>query len=109
MKKEWAKKWVKALRSGKYKRGTGQLKKGDKYCCLGVLCEITGKPYDGDRGNLPVEVRVLVNTNNHSGYIENEQGETTISLIHLNDHICPAKKKGFKYIADIIEKHWEKL
>lgn len=32
--------WIKALRSGKYKQGTGCLRKGNEYCCLGVLCEV---------------------------------------------------------------------
>ena len=36
--------WVEALRSGKYKQGKSALKvktkKGFKYCCLGVLCEL---------------------------------------------------------------------
>ena len=45
-------KWLEALKSGKYKRGSCALKpaisKGDEsYCCLGVLCdvhrEMTGK------------------------------------------------------------------
>lgn len=46
MDKKWKKKWVKALRSGKYKQGMLQLKTpifmSDKYqyCCLGVLCEV---------------------------------------------------------------------
>jgi hypothetical protein len=45
MKKDIAKKWVKALRSGKYKQGKSFLKqfnsKGQpKHCCLGVLCEL---------------------------------------------------------------------
>jgi hypothetical protein len=42
MKSVIAKKWVKALRSEKYKQGKGQLhnKKGDRYCCLGVLCDL---------------------------------------------------------------------
>lgn len=38
-------KWVKALRSGKYKQGVGKLKRRYEgqicHCCLGVLCEIT--------------------------------------------------------------------
>lgn len=39
------KKWIKALRSGKYKQGTGTLKQYDskgnaQHCCLGVLCEL---------------------------------------------------------------------
>jgi hypothetical protein len=41
--------WLEALRSGKYKRGTGTLKakqlgeKGYRYCCLGVLCDLYSK------------------------------------------------------------------
>lgn len=45
MRKEVMKKWVNALRSGKFKQGTGTLKqynsKGQaQHCCLGVLCEL---------------------------------------------------------------------
>ena len=45
MKKNVAKIWVKALRSGKYKQGQSFLKqfnsKGQpRHCCLGVLCEL---------------------------------------------------------------------
>jgi hypothetical protein len=35
-------KWVEALRSGKFKQTSGSLKRGDAYCCLGVACEISG-------------------------------------------------------------------
>lgn len=34
--------WVKALCSGKYKQGKHSLKRGSKYCCLGVLGELMG-------------------------------------------------------------------
>lgn len=56
MKKEIAKKWVKALRSKKYRQARGVLKVKNRtgrtsHCCLGVLCELyqaeqkkTGKP-----------------------------------------------------------------
>lgn len=45
MNKNIAKKWVKALRSGKYKQGWGYLKTTNNegnpfHCCLGVLCEL---------------------------------------------------------------------
>lgn len=52
MNKEIKKLWVEALRSGKYKQGTGRLiTVGDdgvtRMCCLGVLCDLyikqTGK------------------------------------------------------------------
>jgi hypothetical protein len=33
--------WLEALRSGRYKQGRGLLRSSkDKYCCLGVLCNI---------------------------------------------------------------------
>jgi hypothetical protein len=32
--------WVAALRSGKYAQGAGALRKGDCFCCLGVLCDV---------------------------------------------------------------------
>lgn len=35
-------KWLEALRSGKYRQGTEYLRTADdKFCCLGVLCDIT--------------------------------------------------------------------
>lgn len=43
-------KWLAALESGEYRRGTGQLLNKDKsdpdangYCCLGVLCDLAIK------------------------------------------------------------------
>ncbi|WP_024516788.1 hypothetical protein [Bradyrhizobium sp. Tv2a-2] len=68
-------KWVKALRSGKYQQARGQLKDGDRYCCLGVLCDIAGRGefetrdrlgdsfvYNGDRtqGTLPEQLSVEI-------------------------------------------------
>lgn len=40
MNKKIKQKWVAALRSGDYKQGIGRLRLGDKFCCLGVLCDI---------------------------------------------------------------------
>lgn len=46
MKQEIARRWVEALRSGKYQQTSGTLARKDPvtgtvgYCCLGVLCEI---------------------------------------------------------------------
>ena len=45
MKQNVMKKWVKALRSDKFKQGSGTLKQFNKqgqtqHCCLGVLCEL---------------------------------------------------------------------
>lgn len=36
--------WVKALRSKKYKQGSGWLRANDNtYCCLGVLCDLVDR------------------------------------------------------------------
>lgn len=40
---ENAKKWVQALRSGEYKQGKDALRDNDKFCCLGVACEVYKK------------------------------------------------------------------
>ena len=44
MKPAMKKAWVKALRSGKYRKGKAYLRrkgaKYDTYCCLGVLCDV---------------------------------------------------------------------
>ena len=40
---EIKKKWLTALKSGNYKQGTGKLRRRDNsFCCLGVLCDISG-------------------------------------------------------------------
>lgn len=46
MNKKVKKKWLTALRSGKYKQGNEALKCGKQYCCLGVLCDIYSKEFD---------------------------------------------------------------
>ena len=60
MNKKIKTKWVKALRSGQYDQTQGYLceisKKGDSFCCLGVLCDIYARE-DKDRPGfvLPIE------------------------------------------------------
>lgn len=62
-------KWLEALRSGKYKQGRyGLRSEDDRFCCLGVLCDISGlgewedlprggyiykRREEGDDGGLP--------------------------------------------------------
>lgn len=48
--------WVKALRSGKYRQGRGQLRgPADYYCCLGVLCDLYRKEHRDQLEWLPDE------------------------------------------------------
>jgi hypothetical protein len=39
---ELKRKWVEALRSGTYHQAVGFLRNEDRFCCLGVLCQIAG-------------------------------------------------------------------
>ena len=43
MKSEDVKIWIAALRSGKYKQSRTALNGRDGFCCLGVLCDISGQ------------------------------------------------------------------
>lgn len=105
MKREVAEQWVKALRSGKYEQGRGTLKLEKKYCCLGVLCEISGLITQNNWGaTLPVSVMKWSGIGTKVGTLPQEYFNFK-NLILLNDE----DKAPFNQIADIIEKHWEKL
>ena len=44
MKREIRDKWTAALRSSNYRQGKGALNKRNRFCCLGVLCDVMGMP-----------------------------------------------------------------
>jgi len=133
MKKEVAKKWVEALRSGKYKQGKAYLKQINsknepRHCCLGVLCELYDQQmkknhkktlftehmidsetdvefisFNKHDGGLPKEVREWANMINPCGEFVNDKDRVEY-LSDLNDD-----GKKFSTIADIIEKNVESL
>lgn len=99
---ENAKKWVKALKSAKYKQAKSQL--GDKagYCCLGVACVIAKKEgvikaFGSENTHLPEEVRRWLGLTSASG--EYYVGDRKTWLVDDNDN----RDKNFKEIAAIIE------
>jgi len=103
------KKWVKALRSKKYKQGTGELKSVDnEYCCLGVLCDIIGmkarKVSDGYTyfGN---DYQIAPPSACQAVGLVDQHG-TYNTTIHDADCLTNDNDEGktFKQIADIIEK-----
>ena len=106
-----AKKWVKALRSRKYKQITGRLKdvETNRFCCLGVACELAVKAgivpaadrnggYAGDLYSLPEDVRVWLGLAYTNGSYESKQHGNT-DLAEDND----ARGKKFYQIARLIE------
>lgn len=52
-------KWITALRSGEYKQARGWLRRDDAFCCLGVLCDISGRgEWRGNQFNFPDDHRL---------------------------------------------------
>lgn len=100
MKYNVMKKWVKALRSGKYKQGTDYLKNDGKYCCLGVLCAITNSKNYTTETTLPKSVMEKTGMKSDRGNISSKY-----YLSNLNDTYY----YSFKKIANVIEKNWRKL
>lgn len=46
---EWKDAWLEALCSGNYEQGIGQLRSAsDRFCCLGVLCDVAAKKGHGE-------------------------------------------------------------
>jgi hypothetical protein len=132
MRKIIAKKWVKALRSGKYKQGKGYLKQftsknEPRHCCLGVLCELYDQQmkknhkktlhgeymisiadvefirFNKHDGGLPRAVREWADITNPLAEFEIDDARSEC-LADLNDN-----GKKFSTIADIIEKNVENL
>lgn len=136
MKKDIAKKWVRALRSGKYKQGKGYLKQftsknEPRHCCLGVLCELYNDTmkknhkktlyieemqdnssgtsfvrFDLVDGGLPKVVKKWADIKNTLGEFQINCGEYDIEE-SLADLNDTGKK--FSTIADIIEKNVENI
>lgn len=62
MNKTLKNKWLKALRSGEYAQGVGRLRTNkDEFCCLGVLCDISGKGVWEDQTFIPKVSQKAVN------------------------------------------------
>lgn len=113
------KKWIVALRSGEYKQGRDTLVIGDRYCCLGVLCDIAqkefrlkrtvtgfiGKSGEGFSMSLPKDLSAYLGLKDDSEYDMTFED----TLVNLNDG-NPARKefhrkRRFSTIANYIEKN----
>lgn len=123
MKQAVMKKWVKALRSGKYKQGRNNLQGPRGFCCLGVLCEIAKEEGVGVRtyasGSLLGEniidqpdVRDWSGMKDENGKLPRnayvtygKKGYLARALTELNDEA----EYSFREIAKVIERHWRYL
>jgi hypothetical protein len=106
-------KWLSALRSGDYQQTQGRLRKEDKFCCLGVLCDLYGKEnnveweINEDSGKYMYEKHFTVLPPSVIGWagvgVQNPNinaKRTTTTLASLNDN-----GYTFNEISDVIEEH----
>lgn len=103
-----AKKWIAALRSGKYTQDVKRLKTEKGHCCLGVLCEVAmenGEPWESLISiehfcMLPENMRDWAGLRDIAGATSTK---TQPPLTCLNDNLgC-----SFEMIADYLEKYEE--
>lgn len=113
MNPEIKKQWIDALRSGTYAQGKGQLRNDNKFCCLGVLCDLHAKAtsntwhcdedYLQGHSLLPNAVADWANISEdarvHTGGNTCNIGTAGYTLSSLNDN-----GSTFAEIADFIEK-----
>ena len=119
-----AKKWVTALRSGDYLQGTDYLCSTDfaekdpveSFCCLGVLADIVGIPYDTQKNeDFNTTQRVYLNDGEETSVADFPTEEMLLNmgglkedmardLAEMNDHDV-----SFAEIADYIEKQEIKI
>lgn len=107
MNQEIKQKWCEALRSGKYEQGTGELCANNRYCCIGVLCEILNIPSEIIDYNNIATRRPFKLYNNLRFNLSKEHKEQ-IGLTDSEENILiNANDAGdtFAKIADYIEKN----
>ena len=103
-------KWIEALKSGQYEQGKRRLRTGDKFCCLGVLCDLhaieTGRAWEeekyrgaylGKTDYLPSEVKEWAELISNDPMVGVGHDQVNLSIINDNG-------KTFEEIANIIEK-----
>ncbi|EKS37796.1 hypothetical protein [Afipia clevelandensis] len=96
MNAELKKKWIEALRSGEYEQGRNYFEKAGKFCCLGVLCKVAGKPTtraEDDVGNwhfaettLPLGMDMRLATLNDKGSSFSEIADYIEAKIPADEH-----------------------
>ena len=105
-----AKAWLEALRSGEYEKGPGQLKLGDRFCCLGVACDLyTKENKDGvwSENDLFITQSTTIGNflpNEVIDWLGLDMGQ--MELTRMNDGSDDYEPKSFKQIADFIEKKY---
>lgn len=120
------KRWVQALRSGKYNQTREELVNQDGFCCLGVLCALYVQDHQDEfedqfeTGETPSLMEAIISLDN-DGFPNNKvvkwariDPRSMKTLIRMNDGIDPSNgtsspdwKRSFNEIANHIEKRFK--
>lgn len=112
LERNFKRRWVAALRSGKYKQTVGNLYDGGGFCCLGVMCALRGaKLNEMDQIGLPDD---LLNFNelfnidsDHADFFSGGGKAWQVpycgDMVYLTD-LNDCHRLSFKQIANIIER-----
>lgn len=94
--------WVKALRSGDFKQGQRALRRGETFCCLGVLCDVMGAEWGGGDD---VDLNPRINGELQAYYLAPVALETTGMTFAQQERLYDMNDEGkpFSEIADYIE------
>ncbi len=110
--------WIDALRSGHYEQTTETLRSINKFCCLGVACDLSDisdwdddDEYLGNSEGMPQEVADYYSFKSRFGEIKYSNGVSPFSddepdfesLAEMND----SGRYTFNALADFIEHHAE--
>lgn len=107
------KKWVAALRSGEYEQGRELLREGNRFCCLGVLCDLhakqTKRAWEGSSyGGFYLPPSKVVRW----AGLPNENPLVGKRELSVHNDGCgaggaggPVKRKSFKQIAALIDEY----
>lgn len=121
MKTDIKERWIAALESGEYEQGRGYLKTSaegvDKFCCLGVLCDLYSKEQDVPWSRWHAErifsmdeatVALPATVMNWAGWEANDIFDAS-KLMQLNDHegewhVSPLDDANYKIVNEA--KYW---
>jgi hypothetical protein len=109
MPKKLKSRWLKALRGGRYKQTSGELRNAHGYCCLGVLCTVID-PRSWVRDDIGYSYRQKRHSNGellpaHVMKLTGIDAVTQLKLANKNDGAPNRKRQTFKQIAAWIEEN----
>ncbi len=107
---KFKRKWVNALRSGKYNQGRGMLFDHDKnaYCCLGVACAAAHIPQSKILKIGFIDALLVRRNKDNLNSSDKAALNTLIAVENLQDklaHFNDTSRLSFKWIASWIEKN----